>query len=138
MTKNDQHKLMALDAVRLLSNAIQMVHYFDHHDEAEGMSPACKDHGELMLQDALQYLAWGDTIGARDIMDVYDTWKATGEAPWPWDSSKPPPNSQLDDFKKGDHDPAKHDLFTNLEEDEGGGMRHKDEDNGDLDDDIPF
>jgi hypothetical protein len=85
------HDLTALDAVRLLCNAIQKVQHFDK--EQEGISPACRDTGEFMLQDALFYLAFGDTHGARGIMDVYDEWKKTGEAPWPYDASKPPPSA---------------------------------------------
>lgn len=81
-------ELMALDAVRLLRNAIQKVQHFDR--EQEGISPACRNAGELMLQDALEYLSYGDTHNARKVMDVYDHWKVTGDAPWPWDSSKTP------------------------------------------------
>jgi hypothetical protein len=81
-------ELTALDAVRLLCNAIQKVQHFDR--EQEGISPACRNAGELILQDALEYLAWGDTHNARKVMDVYDRWKATGEAPWPWGSDKKP------------------------------------------------
>lgn len=70
------------DAVRLLGNAMQKVVFFDKHQE--GFAPPCKNAGELMLQDALEYLAWGDTHNARDLMDMYDEWKATGEAPEPY------------------------------------------------------
>ena len=87
MTK--QHELTGLDAVRLLCNAIQIVQYFDK--TGEGESPPCKDHGELILQEALAYLAWGDTHNARAVMETYDEWKRTGEAPWPYDGSKPSP-----------------------------------------------
>lgn len=81
-------EVTALDAVRLLCNTIQKVHHFDR--EQEGLSPLCHSVGELILQDALEYLACGDTHNARQVMDVYDHWKATGEAPWPWDSEKAP------------------------------------------------
>lgn len=81
-------ELTALDVVRLLCNAIQKVQHFDR--EQEGISPPCRNAGELILQDALEYLAWGDTHNARKVMDVYDHWKATGDAPWPWDSGKTP------------------------------------------------
>lgn len=64
------------------------VQHFDR--QQEGISPACRNAGELILQDALEYLACGDTHNARKVMDVYDRWKTTGEAPWPWDSSKNP------------------------------------------------
>lgn len=74
--------ITALDAVRLLCNAIQKVQYLDR--EGEGISPPCKTVGEYMLQDALEYLAQGDTNAAREIMDHYDHWKASGEAPWPY------------------------------------------------------
>jgi hypothetical protein len=85
------HDLSALDAVRLLCNAIQKIQHLDK--EGEGISPPCKDHGELMLQDALEYLAFGDTKNARSVMAEYDNWSKTGEAPWPYDSDKPPPSS---------------------------------------------
>ncbi|MFG6554971.1 hypothetical protein [Sulfitobacter sp. 1A16808] len=81
-------ELSGLDAVRLLCNAIQKVQHFDR--EQEGISPLCRNVGELILQDALEYLAWGDTHNARQVMDIYDRWKATGDAPWPWDSDKSP------------------------------------------------
>ncbi len=81
-------RLTALDAVRLLCNSIQKVQHFDR--KQEGISPACNTVGELILQDALEYLAWGDTQSARKVMDVYDHWKVTGDAPWPWASSKNP------------------------------------------------
>lgn len=77
--------LSAHDAVRLLNNAIQKVQYFER--EQEGLSPLCRSVGELILQDALEYLAWGDTHNARQVMDVYDDWAATGKAPWPWDAN---------------------------------------------------
>lgn len=80
--------LTAVDAVRLLRNAIQKVRYFEA--ENEGISPACNTVGELILQDALEYLAWGDTHNARQMMDTYDQWKMTGFAPWPWASNKAP------------------------------------------------
>jgi hypothetical protein len=89
MTK--RHDITGDDAIRLLCNAIQKIHHFDKH--GEGHSPLCRDAGELMLQAALEYLAWGDTDGARSLMDDYDNWLKTGEAPWPYDSSKPPPSS---------------------------------------------
>ena len=77
MTK--RHELTALDAVRLLCNTIQKVQHLDKIGEGE--SPCCRDHGELILQDALEYLAWGDTQGARDVMEIYDEWMQTGDAP---------------------------------------------------------
>jgi hypothetical protein len=89
MTMTKRHELTALDAVRLLCNTIQKVQHLDKIGEGE--SPCCRDHGELILQDALEYLAWGDTQGARDVMEIYDEWMQTGDAPWPWDSSKSPP-----------------------------------------------
>ena len=83
------HELTALDAVRLLCNAIQKLQHLDK--TGIGKSPCCRDHGELILQAALEYLAWGDTQGTRDLMETYDEWVKTGKAPWPWDSSKSPP-----------------------------------------------
>ncbi len=79
---NRRHKIEGVDAIRLLSNAIQMVHYFDKN--GEGQSICCRDPGELMLQDALAYLAWGDTHNARKIMADYDAWHRTSFAPWPY------------------------------------------------------
>lgn len=87
-TKKKGHTLTALDAVRLLCAAIQKVQYFDK--EQEGISPPCRDPGEYMLADALEYLAWGDTPGTRQCMEIYDEWKATGVAPWPYDGGPPP------------------------------------------------
>jgi len=87
-TNKQGDNLSALDAVRLLCNAIQKVQHFDR--EGEGMSPLCKTEGELILQDALEYLAWGDTHNARQVMDTYDEWKKTGIAPWPYDGGPPP------------------------------------------------
>jgi hypothetical protein len=81
-----RHELTALDAVRLLCNAIQKVQHFDK--EQEGISPPCKDQGEFILQDALEYLAWGDTHNARAIMEIYDEWVKTGDAPWPYGGSE--------------------------------------------------
>ena len=72
-----------------------------------------------MLQDALEYLAWGDTRNARAFMDMYDEWKATGEAPWPYDPSKPTPREQLAAYEDK--------LEAELVEDEGGGVWQKDE-----------
>lgn len=89
------HELNALDAVRLLCNAIQQVQYFDK--EQEGMSPPCHDPGELMLVNALEYLAWGDTTNARNCMKTYDEWKATGFTPWPYDGGPPPSHAGEED-----------------------------------------
>lgn len=79
---NARHAINGHDAIRLLSNAIQMVHTFDK--TGEGFSPCCRDPGELILQAALEYLAWGDTHNARKLMDIYDEWARTGFAPWPY------------------------------------------------------
>lgn len=113
----------SLDAVRLLSNAIQKIHYFDFHDQAEAMSPPCESIGELILQDALEHLAWGDTDAARELIDLYEQWERTGEAPWPFDRIKPSPSEM-----------RRSDELGELTEDPGGGVRRKD----DFDDDIPF
>ena len=83
-----RHEITALDAVRLLCTAIQKVHHVDK--EQEGTSPPCRDPGEYMLCDALQYLAWGDTPGARELMETYDEWVKTGVAAWPYDGGVPP------------------------------------------------
>jgi hypothetical protein len=38
-----------------------------------------------MLQDALEYLAWGDTQNARrQLMDAYEAWLEPGAASWPY------------------------------------------------------
>ena len=83
-----RHERTALDAVRLLCNTIQKVQYFDR--TGEGFSPGCYDAGELMLQDALEYLSWGDTHNARSMMKMYDEWLETGYTPWPYSGDPPP------------------------------------------------
>ena len=75
---SNKEEITALDAVRLLCNTIQKVQHFDR--TGEGISPACKSAGELLLQDALEYLAWGDTHNARAVMADYDLWRQTGKA----------------------------------------------------------
>ena len=37
-----------------------------------------------MLCSALEYLAFGDTKAARELMDEYDRWVETGEYGWPY------------------------------------------------------
>jgi hypothetical protein len=138
MTNRNSGQHTALDAVRLLCNAIQKVHHYDHHDESESMSPPCKTSSELILQSALEYLAWGDTQAARALMDAYDEWHATGKAPWPFEGTINP---------YADDPAGKHDPFNEIEEDEGGGIRLKQDDDdggpppgrssGGLDDNIP-
>lgn len=76
------HDLIAQDAMRLLSNARNMVEHLETH--GEGISPACRDIGELMLQDAVVYLAWGDTNNAKACIEDYERWLETGEAGWPF------------------------------------------------------
>ena len=76
------HEITALDAVRLLCTAIQKVHHLDKTDE--GIIAPCHDTGEYMLADALHYLAYGDTFSARSFMELYDEWKKTGKADWPY------------------------------------------------------
>lgn len=84
----EEKALSAGDAVRLLSNALHKIHHLEL--TGEGTSPLCKTRGELVLQDALQYLAYGDTEAARGLIDIYEEWLRTGEVPWPFDG-KPPP-----------------------------------------------
>ncbi len=86
-----KHEMTTRDARRLLSNTARMIRHLER--TGEGFAPLCRDHGELMLQDALHYLAWGDTDNARYVMTVYDIWCATGEAPWPYDATKAPPSA---------------------------------------------
>ena len=76
------HSFMAQDAMRLLSNAKNMVEHLGTH--GEGISPACRDVGELILQDALIYLAWGDTHNAKTCIEEYEHWRTTGELNWPF------------------------------------------------------
>lgn len=83
-----RRELTGEDAIRLLCNTVQMVHFYEKHDE--GISIAGRDTGELILQDALQYLAHGDTNNARNCMDEYDHRQETGEAPWPCNGEPPP------------------------------------------------
>lgn len=77
-----------LDAVRLLCLTIQRVQHL--YLTGEGICLNGISIGELILQDALEYLSQGDTDNTRILLDVYEEWKATGQAPWPWDSSKSP------------------------------------------------
>jgi hypothetical protein len=79
-----RHELSSHDAIRLLSHAIWAVHHVE--TEQEGLSPPCKDEGELILQKALYYLAFGDTDAARSLIDNYDEWQKTGIAAWPFGS----------------------------------------------------
>jgi hypothetical protein len=80
MTK--RHEAISDDAIRLLCNAVQKIHHLSVH--GEGFSPACKNAGELVLQDALEYLAYGDTRGARSLIEIYDEWLQSGNVPWPY------------------------------------------------------
>ena len=86
MSKKSQNGTQ--DAIRMLSNAIYMVHHFEL--TGEGQAPFCKSRGELILQDALWYLAFGDTHNARHYMDLYDEWLQYGNAPWPYDTDPVP------------------------------------------------
>ena len=83
-----RHELTSQDAIRLLTNAVQSVHYFEVNQE--GQSIRCPDEGQLMLQDALKYLAFGDTEAARSLMTDYEEWLDTGIAKWPYDGGPPP------------------------------------------------
>ena len=83
-----RHELTGDDALRLLCNAVRKVHHFEKHDE--GISPPCRDAGELMLQDALFYLAYGDAPAARRLIEEYERWLATGAASWPYNGGPPP------------------------------------------------
>lgn len=84
---------IAQDAIRLLSNASFMISYFEFTEE--GWMPPCKTTGELLLQNALHYLAYGDTENATYMIELYDEWRSTGYAPWPYDPNEPPPSAQL-------------------------------------------
>ena len=85
---NPRHTLRTRDSIRLLSNAIRKVHHYAR--EGEGLSLRCRDEGELMLQDALEYLAQGDTINARKYMALYDAWRMGAAALWPFDPDSEP------------------------------------------------
>lgn len=125
MERNTGKPITALDAVRLLCNAVQKIHHFDHHNEGEGISPPCHTMGEFILQDALEYLAWGDTRAARELMDIYDGWVATGRAPWPYAAGNPPPDAEERNRDGNDY-----------KQDPGGGVWLENGD--DMDDGIPF
>jgi len=90
-----RHERTAIDAVRLLCYAIQKVQYFDKNEE--GFYPGGDDPGEFLLQDALEFLAWGDTHNARKLMDEYDTWRETGHAPWPHNGEPAPDMKEKND-----------------------------------------
>jgi hypothetical protein len=78
-----RHEIESGDAIRLLCNAVQAV----HHTAAtgEGLSPPCRDAGELVLQKALGYLAFGDVSAVRELLQTYEQWLETGKAGWPFD-----------------------------------------------------
>jgi hypothetical protein len=78
-----RHELKSGDALRLLCNAVQAVHSEAH--EGQGLSPPCRDAGELVLQAALRYLAYGDVAEVRDLLERYEEWQETGKAGWPYD-----------------------------------------------------
>ena len=80
-----RHELTGDDAIRLLCNVIQKVHHFDKH--GDGIGFPSRDPG---VQDALEYLAWGDTHSAQQVMETYDAWLETGVAPWPYNGESPP------------------------------------------------
>ena len=80
--------LAPADAVRLLCNAALMIHHLEL--TGEGISPPCRTVGEIMLQDALEYLASGNTSAARELMDLYDRWLETGETEWPYGDAPAP------------------------------------------------
>ncbi|MDP2619205.1 MAG: hypothetical protein Q8P46_03365 [Hyphomicrobiales bacterium] len=78
-----RHELEPGDAIRLLCNAIQAVHHIEA--KGEGLSPPCRNAGELILQDALRYLAFGDMAAVRGLLDNYEDWLETSKAGWPYD-----------------------------------------------------
>ena len=94
-----RHDISGDDALRLLCNAVRKVHHFERHDE--GISPPCRDAGELMLQAALYYLAYGDVAGAKSLIEDYEGWLATGVAPWPYDGGPPPGQGAASDLDDG-------------------------------------
>lgn len=67
------------DAIRLLCNTIRKIHHFDTH--GEGITPCCRTDGEYILQDALEYLARGDTHNARIEIARYEQWRDSKTAP---------------------------------------------------------
>lgn len=77
------HKLSAEDQIRLLCNAAEMIHEFETQQEVT--VPRCKTPGELMLQDALVYLAYGDIHNALPLVERYKVWLHTDIAGWPYD-----------------------------------------------------
>lgn len=86
-----EYDFSAADAVRMLTSVCYDINYLEL--TGEGHSSLGKTPGELMLVDALRYLAFGDTELARAYMDQYDEWKQTGYTPWPYNGGKPPHHS---------------------------------------------
>jgi len=74
-----KHDLSNDDVLRLIASAFSKVVYYQ--DTGMGYYPPCRNDGEVLLLDALEYLAWGDTAGARSAIESYEEWLATGEVP---------------------------------------------------------
>ena len=55
------------------------------HHPVRGLSPRCRDPGELVLQKALYYLAFGNVSAVRELLENYEQWLETGKAGWPFD-----------------------------------------------------
>lgn len=72
-------RLTGSDAIRLLCNAVQKVHHADRYGHEA--SPVCYDTGEMILQDALEHLAHGDTANAKALIAMFEEWRRTGVAP---------------------------------------------------------
>jgi hypothetical protein len=81
-----RHELKSDDAIRLLCNAVRAVHHIEV--KQEGLSPPCRDAGELVLQKALYYLAFGDVDAVRELLADYERWLETGKAGWPFDGEE--------------------------------------------------
>ncbi|RWI14530.1 MAG: hypothetical protein EOQ92_28710 [Mesorhizobium sp.] len=87
MAMTERHDLSSHDSLRLLCNAIRMLHHLEV--EQEGLSPPCRDEGELILQKALYYLACGDVSATRALIGEYEEWLRTGDAKWPFAGDPP-------------------------------------------------
>ena len=83
-----RHDLSEDDVLRLITSTFSKALYYQR--TGEGYYPPCKDYGEILLLDALEYLAWGDTANARRAMASYEDWLATGALPWGFHGFGPP------------------------------------------------
>ena len=79
------------EAVERLCAAIQQVYHFEKYHE--GLSVPGRDIGDYMLADALFYASYGDAQNGRAFLNMYEEWKETGFAPWPYVNPEDDPGS---------------------------------------------